>query len=224
MVRSYIQIIPYSDSNYLSIIDIFKHLSIRIDYFTAELYALSNCVKQCKLNSSNTSCVIDTNNLQYCNKKLYGTSSAAINDFLPYMNNISGRQIKLTNLPEYKLTGKQTINVIKNNINSTYDIYPNMYFSLSRQYIYIQNLINTFNALLTDYLVYNNINNSDLNSKYVDLTKKRIDMDLKLEELLGKDNNSINSEMKHYYDSTIYTSVFWTILVTSLLFYSFRKI
>jgi hypothetical protein len=222
--------VPYNDSKYFSIIDIFKHLSIRMDYFTSELYALSNCITNCKLTPTNkpTTCIVDSqsmSSIQYCNKSLYGTnasSSVTTNDFMPYMDS-AARKIKLNSLPTYKKTESTTINVSKNGINSNYTIYPNQYFDLNRQYKYITNLINTLNTLLVKYLVNNSKSSDELEKSYMELVNKRREMDAKLEELFGK-NNTINNQYGQYYDSTIYTSIFWTVLVTSLLFYTFRKL
>lgn len=222
--------VPYTDSRYFSIIDIFKHLSIRMDYFTSELYALSNCVKNCNLNPANnpTSCIVNAqsiNGLQYCNNNLYGTNanpSAATNNFITYMNP-STREIKLTSLPKYRKTELTTITISKNGINSNYKIYPNEYFDLTRQYNYIKNLTDTLNELLIKYLSTNPSEQGVLSTRYRELVNLRAEMDAKLEELFGK-SNTTNMQYSQYYDSTIYTSIFWTVLVTSLLFYTFRKI
>jgi hypothetical protein len=204
-----------------------------MDAFTSELYALSNCVKSCNLTPSDadpTNCIIDEtskfSSIQYCNRDLYGTNVASpelTNDFLPYMNS-SNRQIKMDSLPKYNRNGRTTINVSKNGVTARYDIYPNMYFDLTTQYKYITNLTTTLNTLLLEYIKTNPNNQSELQRKYSDMIKRRLDMDLKLEELFGKSANSINSQIGQYYDSTIYTSILWTVLVTSLLFYTFKKL
>jgi hypothetical protein len=222
--------VSYNDSSHFSIIDIFNHLFIRMDYFTSELYALSNCVTNCNLTPANnpTSCIVDSQSLssiQYCNKNLYGTNAAtsvATNQFMPYMNSTT-RKINLTNLPTYKKTELTTISITKNGSTATYKIHPNQYFDLNLQYVYITNLINTLNTLLVKYLVNNSKSSAILQQNYTDLVNRRRDMDAKLEELFGK-NNTIHNQYSQYYDSTIYTSIFWTVLVTSLLFYTFRKL
>ena len=219
----------YNDPNYFSIIDISKHLAFRMDYFITELYALSNCIQKCVLTPPQppTSCVVDSaadSKIQYCNKQLYGTTAAStesgINDFIPYIQEprYNDKKIKLNSMPKYITSDSTTINII--NSNQNYQIKPNPYFDLNRQYTYIQNLISTFDTLLTDY---NNKNNTTLDINYNALLNKRVQMDTTLEEIFGK-NNTMNMQSLHYYDSTIYTSIFWTVLVTSLLFYTFRKL
>jgi hypothetical protein len=224
--------VPPTNGTYFSIIDIFMHLAFRMDHFISELYALSNCIKNCNLTPqpTPTSCVVDGNNMasiQYCNNKLYGTNadpSVATNEFKPYMKDpIANRLINLNNMPKYKRSGSTTIDITKSTINAKYTIKTNIYFDLNNQYTYIKNLTNTFNDLLTKYAINNNFSDDVIKSKYTELLNKRAEMDATLEEIFGK-NNTINMDSMQYYDSTIYTSIFWTVLVTSLLFYTFRKL
>jgi hypothetical protein len=140
----------------------------------------------------------------------------------------ANRLIDLNNmLPKYKRSGSTTIDISakigSEDIKSKYTINPNIYFDLNNQYTYIKNLTNTFNTLLTNYTTNNNFNDNVITSKYTELLNKRAQMDATLEEIFGK-NNTINMQSNQYYDSTIYTSIFWTVLVTSLLFYTFRKL
>jgi hypothetical protein len=220
--------VPPTDGTYFSIIDISKHLAFRMDHFITELYALSNCIQNCNLTppqGTPRSCVVDgvvDPNIQYCNNQLYGktTPPDATNDFLPYMKGptYTDKKIDLDNMPTYKTSVLTTINI--KDSDKKYQINPNPFFDLNSQYIYIQNLINTFDTLLN---AYKTNNNKAAEIDYTTLLNKRVQMDTTLEEIFGK-NNTMNMQSLHYYDSTIYTSIFWTVLVTSLLFYTFRKL
>ncbi len=70
------------------------------------------------------------------------------------------------------------------------------------------NFDNSFNAIKTIYA-----NNSKL----------RNELDLKMKEILKTDDSFVNQSKLHY-DSTMYASIGWTILATSLLYYVFRKL
>lgn len=221
---------PPTDGTYFSIIDIFNHLAFRMDFFIAELYALSNCIKNCNLTrGDNATCKIDVasgNELYYCNKQLYlsnvqGQTSIPTNDFKPYMNT-SNLTIKFDKLPLYNTSSETTLKIPGSSTN-TYKIHPNPYFDLNKQYTYIGNLFNTFMTILQEYGTKNSDNADTIKQKYSDLLALRSKMDAKLEEIFGK-NNTMNMQSMQYYDSTIYTSIFWTVLVTTLLFYTFRKL
>lgn len=58
---------------------------------------------------------------------------------------------------------------------------------------------------------------------YNDVLDLRHSLDVKLQNL-HMENGSVYSEYKAYYDQTIYSSVLWTILATSLIYYVFRHL
>jgi hypothetical protein len=89
--------------------------------------------------------------------------------------------------------------------------------------------------LLTDYKVIldsiNTLNNKDKYKDDYDLIITRYNANLVLRnELTGKvneiysDQGSRLGNSKLYLDSTVYTSVLWTILATTVLFYIFKKL
>ena len=63
---------------------------------------------------------------------------------------------------------------------------------------------------------------SELSTKHRQILTKRADLDNKLNEL-NNSTNSISSTKKIETDSTIYATLLWTTLATSLLYYTFTK-
>jgi hypothetical protein len=88
-------------------------------------------------------------------------------------------------------------------------------------------------SLIDDYnQILNTMNKGDIKSKYLDQyssimeqhknnVKVRKELEQKLEFIYSTDTRFGNS--KQFLDSTIYTSVLWTILATTILFYIFKK-
>ena len=63
-----------------------------------------------------------------------------------------------------------------------------------------------------------------LDVSYNALWQKRSDLDNKMNELLGNNPNSILYENQNQLDAGVYTTILWTVLVTSSLYYIFTKI
>jgi hypothetical protein len=61
-------------------------------------------------------------------------------------------------------------------------------------------------------------------SDYKSLLETRSDLDNKMNELLGNNRNSILYEKQNQLDASVYTTIIWTVLVTSSLYYIFTKI
>ena len=79
---------------------------------------------------------------------------------------------------------------------------------ISRDQNIIQNYPDRYEEIKTSYANINNLRN-ELNTKLRELNS-------------GKDTKFGNSKL--YLDSTVYTSVLWTILATSVLFYVFKRL
>ena len=62
-----------------------------------------------------------------------------------------------------------------------------------------------------------------IKQKYADNKNMRTSLQQKIQEIYTKEISSYNSS-KLYLDSAIYTSVLWTILATTILFYIFKKL
>lgn len=56
------------------------------------------------------------------------------------------------------------------------------------------------------------------------LVSTRSDLDNKMNEILGNNKNSILYEKQGELDATVYSTLLWTVMVTSLLYYVFTKI
>ena len=63
----------------------------------------------------------------------------------------------------------------------------------------------------------------ELSTRHREILTKRADLDNKLNELNNNSSNSIYSMKKIETDSTIYATLLWTTLATSLLYYTFTK-
>jgi len=83
--------------------------------------------------------------------------------------------------------------------------------------------INDYTALLNAYPEKNSGDPivSELSTKHREILTKRADLDNKLNEL--NNVNSVSSMKKIETDSTIYATLLWTTLATSLLYYTFTK-
>lgn len=59
---------------------------------------------------------------------------------------------------------------------------------------------------------------------YNNLVRTRNDLDNKMNELLGNNRNSILYEKQNELDSSVYSTLLWTVMVTSLIYYVFVKL
>ncbi len=107
-----------------------------------------------------------------------------------------------------------TLNTAQNAVKSKAD-------ALKTASTYLHNLASP-NYIQPDMSSFNNAHNDILN-KYSDNLNLRNELDLKMKEILKTDDSFVNQSKLHY-DSTMYASIGWTILATSLLYYVFRKL
>lgn len=59
---------------------------------------------------------------------------------------------------------------------------------------------------------------------YNNLVRTRNDLDNKMNEILGNNHNSILYEKQNELDSSVYSTLLWTVMVTSLIYYVFIKL
>lgn len=59
---------------------------------------------------------------------------------------------------------------------------------------------------------------------YNNLLLTRNDLDNKMNEILGNNHNSILYEKQNELDSSVYSTLLWTVMVTSIIYYVFTKI
>jgi len=92
----------------------------------------------------------------------------------------------------------------------------------------ISGLIQDLKTIYTTNWNYQTISDdiaANIETNYQRMLKLRNELDLKLQSLLNKtDNNNIQYQNKLQLDSTVYTTVLWTVLATSILYYVFIKI
>jgi len=72
------------------------------------------------------------------------------------------------------------------------------------------------------YIKYETNKNAVIND-YQALVNKRSQLDQKVQQLLGADN-SVLYEKQNILDSAVFTTLLWTVLATSALYYAFTKI
>jgi paraquat-inducible protein B len=72
------------------------------------------------------------------------------------------------------------------------------------------------------YTIYETNKNTVINN-YQSLVNKRSELDQKVKQLLGADN-SVLYEKQNILDSAVFTTLLWTVLATSALYYAFTKI
>ena len=65
-----------------------------------------------------------------------------------------------------------------------------------------------------------NFDTTNINNEYKKINSNRNELDTKLKELYKLDN-SIAFEEKVRFDTTMYTGLLWTVLATSLVYYTF---
>lgn len=84
----------------------------------------------------------------------------------------------------------------------------------------LNNLIRTFDTVInTSTNPYDMTKKNPIYTKYNDNINLRNELQEEIDRIYGKKNNS-----KLYLDSVVYTSVLWTILATTILFYIFKKL
>jgi hypothetical protein len=66
-------------------------------------------------------------------------------------------------------------------------------------------------------------NTNNIKDSYSNIKMMRRDLNLKLRELRSGDSTKFGNS-KLFLDSTVYTSVLWTILATTMIFYVFKKL
>lgn len=59
---------------------------------------------------------------------------------------------------------------------------------------------------------------------YSSLVNTRNDLDLKMNEILANSKNSIIYEKQSELDASVYSTLLWTVMITSLIYYVFTKI
>jgi hypothetical protein len=112
------------------------------------------------------------------------------------------------------ISGVDNINISKSNLNN------NIFNNDDNQPLNLPDKVNKFNTAYGDGNVdrYTNIMNS-----YSGVVNQRTSLDAKLQELYGAPG-SINDIYSQQYDTTMYMSIVWTVLATSLLYFVFIKL
>jgi len=65
------------------------------------------------------------------------------------------------------------------------------------------------------------ISHNEISNTHSDIMKLRSELDIKLKELYATED-SMTYEQKRVFDGAVYTSLIWTVLATSTLFYVFK--
>ena len=91
------------------------------------------------------------------------------------------------------------------------------------RYKIVSSNLNMLNTNFSNNLSAFNTDKQNLYRDYKDVLNKRNDLDSKMNELISN-KDTISSEYKMIYDTSIYTNILWTALATSILYYTFIQI
>ena len=95
---------------------------------------------------------------------------------------------------------------------------------LKSKYADVLTEINNGNAIIQDIIATQNPNNySEIVNTYKKNLHLRNELDLKLKEIYEEDGTT-QRNLKIDYDSTVYASIAWSVLATSLIYYVFVKL
>lgn len=120
----------------------------------------------------------------------------------------------------HNIIGNNINNNLGNLLNAQYYVYSNIDPSLNER---LQPPgYSSFDPNRFQLDTFSNIENFDdnIDSKYKKINLMRNELDTKLRELYKLDN-SIAFEEKVRFDTTMYTGLLWTVLATSLVYYTF---
>lgn len=215
---------PTPGGNYTKIItskDLFyieKYISEELSKFVNSINLLKRCDIYTTLMNINQNVVLPT----ACNSTFNNFANEKIETIrnnIKYNKKVYYSQITFGNKPFDNITYTDSYLISKTNSNDKKQI--------CQQF-------SDISQLLTDYkTILDSINKTYDKSKYTDdynliMTKYNANLVLR-NELTGKvnelysDKGSQLGNSKLYLDSTVYTSVLWTILATTVLFYIFKK-
>ena len=92
-------------------------------------------------------------------------------------------------------------------------------------------LLDAYNTVLIDTALtpedkreIDNLFNNIVNKYKIGVVNKRTELDAKLKELNKTGDSVYNTNEKPLYDATIFSGILWTILASSVLFYTFTKL
>jgi len=88
----------------------------------------------------------------------------------------------------------------------------------------IRNYDNNASNTTKSYTDIKTYANTFKDGSYNTLVKTRSDLDNKMNEILGNNKNSILYEKQSELDASVYSTLLWTVMVTSLIYYVFTKI
>jgi hypothetical protein len=100
--------------------------------------------------------------------------------------------------------------------------------SLTQRISDLTNMLKDFSDILSNITTNGNIKNNypEQHGEIMNMYKTNMDLRNELTEKINElygGNESRYGNSKIYLDSAVYSSVLWTILATTLLFYIFRK-
>jgi hypothetical protein len=180
--------------------------------------------------------IIDSNNIEDAKrayKDLYTVyyeknSNLKIDDnFIPNLSNHCAAEVGCPYNPSLFSSGN------KPNILFSSEIAPNTYNGLyvrdlasylddcgARIRNYDNNANNQPKSYTEDLSYANNLHDIS----YVQLVKTRNNLDYQVNEILANNKNSILYEKQNELDASVYSTLLWTVMITSLIYYVFTKI
>lgn len=185
----------------MNLFNIQKYISDELEYFLDMVHLVKRCDDLALIS----------------NKTIPDKCSNTFNNFNHHYNNsLLNSNSTIFNNIEYNNTyvNSQTDNNKKKN--------------LCQKYNDIKQMLDDFQTILTEINTDENINDypDDYNlimKKYSNNMVLRNELNGKIDELYS-DKHSKFGNSKLHLDSTVYTSVLWTILATTIIFYIFKKL
>jgi hypothetical protein len=126
------------------------------------------------------------------------------------------------------INGDITGNAITDGTCTTYNSYSgntigSIYVPCTTSGLSANDLMTQLNTGVQTYTTHMNNLKQHIVTTDSSLNQIRTDLDKKMAEVLAYDT-SLYQENRMVYDSTVYTTLIWTILVTSLVYYTFTKL
>jgi flagellar biosynthesis regulator FlaF len=119
-----------------------------------------------------------------------------------------------------KLIGSDYISGSGGNINTTC---KDLRSNLVAIGLTIDNASKKYTQKLQDDLIPYNIKKNTLISTYNNLIEKRFQLDQDAQKVIGQENTPLY-EKQEILDSAVFTTLLWTVLATSVIYYTFTKL
>ena len=189
-----------------------------IQYYIHDSIKWADCTKTFASIISTSSNVSDTTKYNPALEKTEIEIQDYISDLQTYIFGLIRQNPSIMSSTNEQISSDSTI-ITYTNTNDTF-IERSRNKPLCQLVADLNSLITTFNELInTSANPYDMTTKNPIYTLYNDNINLRNDLQREIDRIYGKKSNS-----KLYLDSVVYTSVLWTILATTILFYIFKKL